>query len=190
MNVDFFDRSVHDVARDLIGCTLLYEDVGGVIVETESYAEDDPACHAYNGPTERSRVLFGPPGRTYVYFTYGMHNLLNFVAEPDGTAGAVLIRSLEPTVGIDRMCTRRKLERLENLCSGPAKLTQALGIDLTHNDQPIGKNGIRVMPRRGEWLNAEILTGSRIGISRATDRPWRYCAAGSRFVSKPLATAQ
>lgn len=181
----FFNRSVHDVARDLIGCTLLCEGVGGVIVETESYAKNDPACHANNGPTERSKVLFGPPGRTYVYFTYGMHNMLNFVAEPEGTVGAVLVRALEPTDGIEVMQSRRGKDPLEDLCSGPAKLTQALGIELAHNDQPVGTNGIAVTAREGDWLNPEIVTGPRIGIRKAVNRPWRYCVADSRFVSKP-----
>lgn len=188
LDVGFFNRSVHTVARDLIGCTLYCEGVGGVIVETESYAENDPACHANNGPTERSKVLFGPPGRTYVYFTYGMHNMLNFVAEPEGTVGAVLVRALEPTDGIEVMQSRRGMDRLEDLCSGPAKLTQALAIELAHNDHPVGENGIAVTTREGDWLVPEIVTGPRIGIRKAVERPWRYCAAASRFVSKPRPT--
>ena len=104
---DFFDRSVHDVARDLIGCTLLHRGAGGVIVETESYDSDDPACHGFNGPTPRNEVLFGPPGMAYVYFSYGVHNLLNAVCEPEGRAAAVLIRALEPTTGVELMARRR-----------------------------------------------------------------------------------
>lgn len=181
----FFERSVHDVAPDLIGCTLLCDDVGGVIVETESYHAEDPACHAFGGPTERSRVLFGPSARTYVYLSYGMHNLVNIVAEPDGQAAAVLIRALEPTHGIDAMRERRGFSALEDLCSGPGKLTQALGIDLGHNGRPLGEGGIDVLPRSGDWLEPAIAIGPRIGITRATDLPWRFCAAESRHVSKP-----
>lgn len=176
---------MHDVAPDLIGCTLLCDDVGGVIVETESYHAEDPACHAFGGPTERSRVLFGPSARTYVYLSYGMHNLLNIVAEPDGQAAAVLIRALEPTHGIEAMRGRRGLQALEDLCSGPGKLTQALGIDLSHNDRPLGAGGIDVLPRSADWLEPAIAIGPRIGISRATDLPWRFCAAESGHVSKP-----
>ncbi|HEU4461448.1 MAG TPA: DNA-3-methyladenine glycosylase, partial [Solirubrobacterales bacterium] len=117
----FFDRSVHDVARDLIGCTLLFDGVGGAIVETESYEADDPACHAYVGLTERTRVLFGPPGYAYVYLSYGIHSLLNAVAEPEGEAAAVLIRALEPTHGLDRMRARRGDKPDAELCSGPGK---------------------------------------------------------------------
>src|SRR5919197_1097525 len=122
---EFFKRSVHEVARDLIGCTLLYASCGGVIVETESYQRDDPACHAYVGRTARNEVLFGPPGRAYVYLSYGIHSLLNAVAEPDGQAAAVLIRALQPTVGLEEMRERRGRSRDEDLCSGPGKLTEA-----------------------------------------------------------------
>lgn len=181
----FFERSVHDVARDLIGCTLLHDGVGGVIVETESYHADDPACHAYGGPTQRNRVLFGPAGRTYVYLSYGMHNLLNVVAEPDGQAAAVLIRALEPTHGIKTMRSRRGARVLEDLCSGPGKLTQALGIDLRHNDRALEESGIEVEPRVGDWTDPVIVSGPRVGIRLAIDHPWRFCAVESRCVSKP-----
>jgi len=181
---DFFARSVHEVAPDLIGCALLFDGVGGVIVETESYDRDDPACHAYGGRTPRNDVLFGPPGRAYVYFSYGIHNLLNAVAEPDGCAAAVLIRALEPVWGIDRMRARRGREEVRELCSGPGKLTEALGIGLGENRAPLDRPPFELRGRTDPAV--EVATGTRIGITRAAERPWRFCAAGSRFLSKPL----
>lgn len=186
MGADFFDRRVHDVARDLIGCTLLYEGCGGVIVETESYEADDPACHAYVGLTERTRVLFGPPGRAYVYLSYGIHSLLNAVAEPEGEAAAVLIRALEPTHGLERMRERRGDKPEAELCSGPGKLTEALGIDLTDNEADLGREPFFLTSPSGP--PPEVVTGPRIGITKAVERPWRFCAAGSRFVSRPRPT--
>jgi DNA-3-methyladenine glycosylase len=180
---EFFDRSVHDVARELIGCRLLFAGCGGVIVETESYERDDPACHAYVGLTERTRVLFGPPGRSYVYLSYGIHSLLNFVAEPEGDAAAVLIRALEPTVGLERMRERRGARSDLDLCSGPGKLTEALGVTLEHNDLPLDREPFLLLAPEGE--PPEVVVGPRIGITKAVDRPWRFSAAGSRFVSKP-----
>ena len=181
----FYHRSVHEVARDLIGCTVAHRDTAGVIVETESYHADDAACHAFGGLTERNRVLFGPPAHAYVYRSYGIHSMLNFVAEPEGDAAAVLIRALEPVHGIDLMRARRGVERVEELCSGPGKLTQALGIGLDLNGVPLESGPIRVFDRAGEWLDPEIVTGPRIGITKAAELPWRFCAAGSRFVSRP-----
>ena len=181
----FFDRSVHEVARDLVGCTLLFEGCGGVIVETESYERDDPACHAYVGPTKRNEVLFGPPGRAYVYLSYGIHSLLNAVAEPDGRAAAVLIRALEPTVGLELMRERRGDRPDEDLCSGPGKLTEALGIDLSLNGHELTREPFRVLTRTDGWETVEIVAGPRIGITKAVERPWRFCAAESRFVSRP-----
>jgi DNA-3-methyladenine glycosylase len=181
----FYHRSVHSVARDLIGCTVAHGEAAGVIVETESYHADDEACHAYIGLTERNRVLFGPPAHAYVYFSYGVHSLLNFVAEPEGDAAAVLIRALEPTHGIELMRARRRVERLEELCSGPGKLTQALGIDLELNGVPLVGGPIRVLAREGSWTDPEVVTGPRVGITKAADLPWRFSAAGSRFVSRP-----
>jgi DNA-3-methyladenine glycosylase len=180
----FYERSVHDVARDLIGCTLRFRGVGGVIVETESYERDDPACHAYVGLTPRTRVLFGPPGRAYVYLSYGIHSLLNFVAEPEGDAAAVLIRALEPAWGIDVMVSRRGIERREQLCSGPGKLTQALAIGLEQNEARLDAEPFEVRGRSGSWTRPEIITGPRIGITKAVDLPWRFCAAGSRSLSR------
>ena len=176
---------MHAVARDLVGCTLLFRGCGGVIVETESYERDDPACHAYVGPTLRNEVLFGPPGRAYVYLSYGIHSLLNAVAEPDGRAAAVLIRALEPTAGLGAMRLRRGERPDRELCSGPGKLTEALGIGLQHNGADLTRDPFVLRSREGRWIDAEVLTGPRIGITKATERPWRFCAAGSRFVSRP-----
>ncbi|HEX5526603.1 MAG TPA: DNA-3-methyladenine glycosylase [Solirubrobacterales bacterium] len=181
---DFFDRSVHDVARDLIGCTLLYEGCGGIVVETESYEADDPACHAYVGLTERTKVLFGPPGYAYVYLSYGIHSLLNAVAEPEGEAAAVLIRALEPTHGLEQMRERRGPKPDHELCSGPGKLTEALGIDLGDNERDLSREPFRLTPPAG--ARPEIVAGPRIGITKAVELPWRFCAAGSRFVSRPI----
>ncbi len=184
MGADFFDRSVHAVARELIGCTLLYRGCGGVIVETESYDADDPACHAYVGLTERTRVLFGPPGFAYVYLSYGIHCLLNAVAEPEGEAAAVLIRALEPTHGVEEMRARRGGNKPgTELCSGPGKLTEALGIDLGDNQRDLSRDPFLIAPPDGE--PPEVVTGPRIGITKAVERPWRFCAAGSLHVSRP-----
>jgi DNA-3-methyladenine glycosylase len=180
---DFFDRSVHEVARDLIGCTLLYEGCGGIVAETESYEADDPACHAYVGLTERTKVLFGPPGYAYVYLSYGIHSLLNAVAEPEGEAAAVLIRALEPTHGLERMRGRRGARPDHELCSGPGKLTEALGIDLGDNEADLCREPFLLTPPEGP--SPEIVTGPRIGITKAVERPWRFCAAGNPNVSKP-----
>jgi DNA-3-methyladenine glycosylase len=184
LGADFFERSVHAVARELIGCRLFYDGVGGTIVETESYERDDPACHAYVGLTDRTEVLFGPPGRAYVYLSYGIHALLNAVAEPEEDAAAVLIRALEPSAGIEAMRERRGERPDHYLCSGPGKLTEALGIGLEANGADLCRDPFLLLaPDRG-W-NGEVLTGPRIGITKAVERPWRFCAAGSPFVSRP-----
>ncbi|MGH2989712.1 MAG: DNA-3-methyladenine glycosylase [Solirubrobacterales bacterium] len=185
----FFARSVHDVARDLIGCTLRFEGVGGVIVEVESYHADDPACHAYVGRTPRNEVLFGRPGLAYVYFSYGIHSLLNAVCEPEGQAAAVLIRALEPEWGVERMRERRGRPRTRELCSGPGKLTEALGVGLPDNGTSLLEPPFELAGRVHAWRDPSIVTGPRIGISQATELPWRFCAAGSRFLSRPLAPA-
>lgn len=182
---EFFERSVHDVARELVGCELRFRGVGGVIVETESYEQDDPACHAYSGRTARTEVLFGPPARAYVYLSYGIHSMLNFVAEPDGTAAAVLIRALEPVWGIEEMSRRRGHERLRDLCSGPGKLTEALGLGLEWNGAPTGAEPFEVRAPTGAWAEAEVVVGRRIGITKAVERPWRFCAAASAYLSRP-----
>ncbi len=184
LGVEFFARSVHTVARDLIGCRLLYDGCGGVIVETESYERDDPACHAYVGLTARTEVLFGPPGRAYVYLSYGIHSLLNAVAEPEGEAAAVLIRALAPTVGLGEMRARRGDRPDLDLCSGPGKLTEALGIGLDANGTDLGKEPFLLLPRESGWCG-EIGTGPRVGITKAVDRPWRFSLGGSPYVSRP-----
>ena len=184
LGVDFFNRSVHDVARDLVGCRLFYDGCGGTIVEVESYERDDPACHAYVGLTARTEVLFGPPGKAYVYLSYGIHSLLNAVAEPEGEAAAVLIRALEPTAGLDEMRARRGERPDADLCSGPGKLTEALGIGLDVNGADLDGDPFLFLPPAPDW-NGEVVTGPRIGITKAVDRPWRFCQAGSPFVSRP-----
>lgn len=180
----FFDRSVHEVARELIGCRLFYEGRGGVVVETESYERDDPACHAYAGLTARTKVLFGPPGRAYVYLSYGIHSLLNAVAEPEGEAAAVLIRALEPTAGLEEMRRRRGVEGDAELCSGPGKLTEALGVGLADNDADLSRDPFLLLAREPDW-SGEIVTGPRIGITKAVERPWRFALAGNPYVSRP-----
>jgi DNA-3-methyladenine glycosylase len=179
----FFDRSVHEVAHDLVGCRLLFAGCGGVIVETESYERDDPACHAYVGLTDRTEVLFGPPGIAYVYLSYGIHSLLNAVCEPEGEAAAVLIRALEPTTGVEQMRERRGARPDPELCSGPGKLTEALGIGLECNGSDLCADPFLLLPPQGR--PPEVVAGPRIGITKAVERPWRFCAADSRFVSRP-----
>ena len=179
---DFYARAVHDVARDLVGCVVRHGETAGRIVETESYHMDEPACHAYVGLTERTRTLFGPPGHAYVYFSYGIHSLLNAVAEPEGTGAAVLIRALEPVDGLDVMRRRRGVERATELCSGPAKLTQALEIGLSLNGSSLLDGPIEVLERESQ---PRIAIGERIGITKAADLPWRFCDAGSAHVSRP-----
>jgi DNA-3-methyladenine glycosylase len=174
---------VVDVARELIGCTIRHGETAGVIVETEAYHESEPACHAYIGRTERTVTLFGRPGVAYVYFSYGMHALLNVVCEPEGVGAAVLIRALEPVDGLGLMHERRGMVRDEDLCSGPGKLTQALGVGLDLNGTDLFDGPIRL----GPWTEPRprVITGTRIGITKAPDLPWRFCAACSRHVSRP-----
>jgi len=181
----FYDRSVHDVAHDLVGCVLRHGDAGGVIVETESYHMEEPACHAYAGLTERTRTLFGPPGHAYVYRSYGIHALLNAVAEEDGVGAAALIRAVEPLEGLEEMRARRGLERAEDLCSGPGKLTQALGIGLDLNGVSLSGGPIEILPPAGEVREPVVVRGTRIGITKAAELPWRFCDATSRCVSRP-----
>ena len=173
LGLDFFTGSVHAVARDLIGCRLFYAGCGGTIVESESYERDDPACHAYVGLTKRTEVLFGPPGRAYVYLSYGIHSLLNFVCEPEGEAAAVLIRALEPSSGLDEMRARRGERPDTDLCSGPGKLTEALGIDLAANDTDLSEDPFLLLPPEPSW-SGEVTTSPRIGITKAVEQPWRF----------------
>jgi DNA-3-methyladenine glycosylase len=168
----------------LIGCRLFFDGCGGTIVEAESYERDDPACHAYVGLTKRTETLFGPPGRAYVYLSYGIHSLLNAVAEPEGDAAAVLIRALEPTTGLDAM-RRRRGERPEaELCSGPGKLTEALGIGLEQNGADLSADPFLLLGPESGW-SGRVVAGPRVGITKAVERPWRFSLAGSRFVSRP-----
>jgi DNA-3-methyladenine glycosylase len=185
----FFARSVHEVARGLIGCGVLYEGVGGVIVEAESYERNDPACHAYVGLTPRTEALFGPPCHAYIYLSYGIHSCLNFVCEPEGSAAAVLIRALEPRWGVDEMQRRRGRDEARELCSGPGKLTEALGIGLDANRARLDASPFELRGREAEWEAVDVVAGPRIGITRATELPWRFCAAGSEYLSRPLARA-
>jgi DNA-3-methyladenine glycosylase len=182
---DFYDRPVLEVARALIGCVVRHGACAGVIVETEAYHDSEPACHAFAGLTPRTATLFGPPGRAYVYRSYGIHFLLNAVAEPEGVGAAALIRGLEPLEGIDLMCERRGLERLSELCSGPGKLTQALGIGLERNGGNLERGPVTIEPPPATWRMPAISASPRIGITRAVDLPWRFCVRGHPCVSRP-----
>jgi DNA-3-methyladenine glycosylase len=185
VNRGFYARPVLEVAEDLIGCVVRHRGSAGIIVETEAYHESEPACHAFVGLTARTSTLFGPPGNTYVYRSYGIHALLNAVCEPEGVGAAVLIRALEPVRGINQMRARRGVERAGLLCSGPGKLTQALGIELHHNGLRLARGPVRNTPRQPGWEEPRIVVDRRIGISKAVDLPWRFCVAGSRFLSRP-----
>jgi DNA-3-methyladenine glycosylase len=190
LRTEFYERPVLEVARDLIGCTVEHRGAAGVIVETEAYHDSEPACHAFVGLTPRTKTLFGPPGRAYVYRSYGIHALLNAVCEPEGVGAAVLIRALEPLAGIEQMRARRGLgadgaSRERNLSSGPGKLTQALGISLAENGSDLTSGPIRIVPRDGDWLEPEVVEATRVGITRAVELPWRFCVAGNPNVSRP-----
>ncbi|HTF74118.1 MAG TPA: DNA-3-methyladenine glycosylase [Bradyrhizobium sp.] len=179
----FFARSVHKVAPDLIGATLLVNGVGGIIVELEAYHHTEAAAHSFRGPTPRNLVMFGPPGVAYVYRSYGIHWCVNFVCEKEGSASAVLIRALQPTHGVPAMRRRRGLHDERLLCSGPGKLTEALGITDQHNGLPLDAPPIALHART---KNPDIVTGVRIGITKAVELPWRYGLKGSKFLSKPF----
>jgi DNA-3-methyladenine glycosylase len=183
---EFFARSVHDVAPDLVGVTLLFDGVGGPIVEVEAYDHEDPAAHGYRGRTERNESMFGPPGRAYVYRSYGIHWCLNFVCEEEGAASAVLIRALEPRHGIEAMRKRRGLDDERLLCAGPGRLCQALAISRQHDGLQLDRPPFELVARREE---PEIAVGPRIGITKAAHQPWRYGLAGSRFLSRPMRSA-
>jgi len=187
---DFYERPVLEVARALIGCMLEHDGCAGVIVETEAYHESEPACHAFIGITARTQTLFGPAGRAYVYRSYGIHALFNAVCEPAGIGAAVLIRALEPIAGLELMRRRRgrlggRVASDYELCSGPGKLTQALGISLQHNGEDLGRGAVRLGVAPGQPAAARVIAGPRIGITHAVELPWRFCAAGSRYVSRP-----
>jgi DNA-3-methyladenine glycosylase len=183
---DFFERSVLDVAHDLVGCALLVGGVGGVIVETEAYRGDEPACHAYVGLTARTEPLFGPSGHAYVYLSYGIHSLLNVVAEPEGDAAAALIRAIEPRWALDVMRARRGVEDERLLCSGPGKLTQALGVGLELNRRSLSAPPFALRRGPKSWREETVAVAPRIGITRAVDLSWRYCAVGSPYLSRPV----
>jgi DNA-3-methyladenine glycosylase len=176
-----FARSVHDVAPDLIGSTLLFDGVGGRIVEVEAYDQEDPASHGYRGRTERNASMFGPPGHAYVYRSYGIHWCLNLVCEGEGVASAVLVRALEPIYGLDLMRERRGLDDPRLLCAGPGRLCQALGITRDHDGLPLDEPPFEL---RAPKAPVEVSAGPRIGITQAAERPWRYVEAGSRFLSR------
>ncbi|MGJ4919869.1 DNA-3-methyladenine glycosylase [Bradyrhizobium oligotrophicum] len=179
----FFAREVLAVAPELIGATFLVDGVGGIIVEVEAYHHTDPAAHSFRGPTPRNQVMFGPPGFAYVYRSYGIHWCVNFVCEAEGSASAVLIRAIEPTLGIGEMQRRRGLEDVRMLCSGPGKLTEAMGITIAHNALPLDAPPIELFARPDD---VEVVAGIRIGITKAVDLPWRFGLKGSRFLSKPF----
>ena len=178
---DFFARSVHEVAQELIGATLLFNGVGGVVVEVEAYDQDDPASHAFGGLTPTRASMFGPPGHAYVYRSYGVHWCLNVVCAPEGRAEAALVRALAPTHGLELMRERRGLEKERSLCSGPGKLCQALGITGAADGLPLYEPPFELFAREEE---PDLVVGTRIGITRAVDQPWRYGQAGSPFLSR------
>ncbi len=186
LSKDFFARSVHDVASELVGVTLLVEGVGGPIVEVEAYDHEDPAAHGYRGKTARNASMFGPPGHAYVYRSYGIHWCLNFVCEREDVASAVLIRALEPTHGVDAMRERRGLDNIRLFCAGPGRLCQSLGITGDHDGNALDEPPFELLDRE---TKPEIAVGPRIGITKAADRPWRYGLAGSPFLSRPLRPA-
>jgi DNA-3-methyladenine glycosylase len=186
LGADFFARSVHDVAPDLIGATLLVDGVGGPIVEAEAYDREDPASHGYRGLTQRNRAMFGPPGTAYVYRSYGIHWCLNLVCEEEGSPAAVLIRALQPEHGLDRMRERRGLDDPRLLCAGPGRVCQALGITGEHDGLPLDRPPFELRAAPGE---IHVVRGPRVGISRAAELPWRYGLAGSRFLSRGLRPA-
>jgi DNA-3-methyladenine glycosylase len=179
----FFNRSVHEVAPELIGATLLFRGVGGIIVEVEAYHHTDPAAHSYGGQTQRNAVMFGPAGYAYVYRSYGIHWCVNFVCEPAGSASAVLIRALEPTEGLAAMQRRRRMKDERLLCSGPGRLTEALGITHAQNGCALDEAPFELRTREGV---IDVIAGPRIGITKAVQQPWRYGLKGSRFLSKPF----
>ncbi|MFZ0722718.1 MAG: DNA-3-methyladenine glycosylase [Xanthobacteraceae bacterium] len=180
---NFFNRSVLEVAPDLIGVTLLVNGVGGRLVEVEAYHHTEPAAHSFRGQTERNAIMFGPPGYVYVYRSYGIHWCLNFVCEPKGSAAAVLIRAIEPTAGLAAMRRRRGVADERLLCSGPGRLCQALGITRANNGLALDRPPFELFARQGE---EEVVAGPRIGLTKAVELPWRYGEKGSRFLSKPF----
>jgi DNA-3-methyladenine glycosylase len=180
----FYDRPVLEVAPELIGCVLRHGECAGVIVEAEAYHQSEPGSHAYIGVRPRTRTLFGRPGLAYVYRSYGIHACINAVTEPEGVGAAVLIRALEPIEGMDLMRARRGLERVEALCSGPGKLTQALGIELDQDGVDLAVGPITISEPPPGRSEPEVIAGTRIGLTKAAELPWRFCARDSRFLSR------
>ncbi|MCA1247259.1 DNA-3-methyladenine glycosylase [Massilia sp. MS-15] len=178
-----FTQPAELVARQLIGVTVLVDGVGGRIVETEAYDREDPASHAFSGPTERNASMFGPPAHAYVYRSYGIHWCLNFVCREEGHGAGVLIRALEPVAGLDLMRQRRDADDAWLLCSGPGKLCQALGVTRALNGMALALPPFALLPAAP---GLDVVAGPRIGISKAVDVPWRFGLAGSRFVSRPF----
>jgi len=185
LNPSFYARPTLEVARDLLGCVVSVGECSGVIVETEAYHDSEPACHAYVGLTTRTAPLFGEPGRAYVYLSYGVHTMLNAVTEPVGVGAAVLIRALEPVDGVELMLARRGVKPLRGLCSGPGKLTQALAITLSDNNTSLVDGPVVFSGRPAAWLDPPIAVSRRIGITKAVELPWRFCVAGSPYLSAP-----
>lgn len=184
-----FSAPSHEVAPLLIGLVLLVDGVGGRIVETEAYDREDPASHSFGGPTLRNAAMFGPPGRAYVYRSYGIHWCLNFVCREEGHGAGVLIRALAPTAGLERMRARRGLEDVHLLCAGPGRVAQALGIDASFNGKSLHKRPFALLAAPEDHPAVVVEAGPRIGISKATDVPWRFGEKGSRFLSKPFRPA-
>jgi DNA-3-methyladenine glycosylase len=183
LNKSFFNRGVHEVARDLVGATFLFNGIGGVIVEVEAYHHSEPAAHSYGGRTERNAIMFGPPGYAYVYRSYGIHWCVNFVCERTGIASAVLIRALRPTAGVAIMRRRRGLKDERLLCSGPGRLCEALGITRAHNGLALDRAPFALF---APLAPVEIALGPRIGLTKAIELPWRYGLQGSPFLSRPF----
>ena len=181
-SIDFMASSP-SVARRLIGVTLLVDGVGGIIVETEAYDRDDPASHSFAGPTARNAAMFGPPGHTYVYRSYGIHWCLNIVCREEGHGAGVLIRAIEPLTGLEAMRMRRGLEDVRLLCAGPGRVGQALGITREHNGLAIAAPPFELLPAPKK---VQVISGPRIGISKAVEEPWRFGLEGSRFFSRPF----
>ena len=180
-----FSAASDTVARQLIGMRLLVDGVGGVIVETEAYDREDPASHSFGGPSERNAAMFGPSGCVYVYRSYGIHWCMNLVCREAGHGAGVLLRAIEPTDGLERMRERRGLDDVRLLCAGPGRLGQALGIDRSFNGLRLDEPPFALLPAEPR-LKVQVMAGPRIGISKAVDQPWRFCLAGSRFLSRPF----
>jgi len=189
LTAGFYARGVLEVAQALIGCVVSRGEASGIIVETEAYHDSEPACHAHVGLTKRTSTLFGPPGRAYVYLCYGVHTMLNAVCEREGVGAAVLIRALEPLEGIELMAARRGVEpeRRRALCSGPGRLAQALGVGLADNGCDLGLGPVTICGRPRRLGDPAVQRDRRIGIRRATELPWRFCLAGSPYLSVPVA---